>query len=235
MTQEASASSRPGPTVEAELLGSIGVILSALKSVSTGDLTQRVEVSYPDAHPVGALATSINFMVDALRTAREQSASELEQLQQRIGIIERQREAIRSLSVPIIELWSGILCVPVVGVLDSMRAADVTTTLLQTVVDKKAQHVIIDVTGVEIMDTQSADHFLRIARAVTLLGARCALSGMHPNIARTIVHMGVDLHGLRSYRSMREALKQALRGMRGAAARSETAKNAADNSLEKGR
>ena len=82
-----------------------------------------------------------------------------------------------------------------------MRAADVTTSLLSAVVQKKARHAIIDVTGIEVMDTQSADHFLRMARAVTLLGARCALSGVHPNIARTIVHMGVDLQGLKSYRT----------------------------------
>ena len=190
-----------------ELMLSISTILSVVKSVGAGDLTQKLDLPYPETHPVGALVSSINAMVEALAAARSKSAHDLDELTERITTIERQREAIRNLSVPIIEIWTGVLCAPVVGVLDSMRASEVTTTLLTAVVVKKARHVIIDVTGVEVMDTQSTDHFLRIARSVTLLGATCSLSGMHPNVARTIVHMGVDLHGLVSYRTMREALK----------------------------
>ena len=190
-----------------DLMVSIGTILEVVKAVGSGDLTRKLDLSYPETHPVGALVSSINLMVEALGEAREKSAHGLDELTERITTIERQREAIRNLSVPIIEVWTGVLCAPIVGVLDSMRASEVTTALLTAVVVKKAQHVIIDVTGVEVMDTQSTDHFLRIARAVTLLGASCSLSGMHPNVARTIVQMGVDLHGLVSYRTMREALK----------------------------
>ncbi len=193
--------------MQSELLTSIGTILGALRAVADGDLSQQLESSYPESHPVGALISSINYMVLALSEAREKSAAYSNELSERIMLIEKQREAIRNLSVPIIEVWNGVLCAPVVGVLDTARAAEVTTTLLTAVVEKKSRHVIVDVTGVEVMDTHSADHFLRIARAVTLLGAQCVLSGMHPNVARTIVHMGVDLHGLRSYRTMREALK----------------------------
>ena len=203
----------------ADLMVSIGRILGALKAVTAGDLTQKLELEYPETHPVGALAASINYMVDALGDARQKSARDLDELTERITTIERQREAIRNLSVPIIEVWTGVLCAPVVGVLDSMRASEVTTALLTAVVVKKSQHVIIDVTGVEVMDTQSTDHFLRIARAVTLLGASCSLSGMHPNVARTIVHMGVDLHGLTSYRTMREALRHCVRAVNARAKR----------------
>jgi rsbT co-antagonist protein RsbR len=197
----------PSNDLAEDLLESIEAILGVVKSVGSGDLTQKLDLPYAESHPVGALVSSINAMVEALGAAREKSAHDLNELTERIAMIERQREAIRNLSVPIIEVWTGVLCAPVVGVLDSMRASEVTTALLTAVVVKKAQHVIIDVTGVEVMDTQSTDHFLRIARAVTLLGANCALSGMHPNVARTIVQMGVDLHGLVSYRTMREALK----------------------------
>jgi rsbT co-antagonist protein RsbR len=193
--------------IASDLRLSIDMILDAVKAVGSGDLTRKLELPFPDTHPVGALSSSINVMVEALALAREKSAHDLNELTERIATIERQREAIRNLSVPIIEIWAGVLCAPVVGVLDSVRASEVTTALLTAVVVKKAQHVIIDVTGVEIMDTQSTDHFLRIARSVTLLGANCALSGMHPNVARTIVSMGVELHGLVSHRTMREALK----------------------------
>jgi rsbT co-antagonist protein RsbR len=194
-----------------ELQASIHEILGALKAVGSGDLSQQLEQKFPETHPVGALIQSINYMTQALSDARTQSSAYVDEMSARIGTIERQREAIRNLSVPIIEIWTGVLCAPVVGILDSMRASDVTSTLLEAVVQKRARHVIIDVTGVEVMDTRSADHFLQIARAVTLLGAECALSGMHPNIARTIVHMGVELHGLKSYRNMRDALKHCVK------------------------
>lgn len=193
-------------TLRAELDASITTILETLRSVSLGDLSGRLELGFPETHPAGALAQSVNDMIQALSTAREQSANSLHELAKRIDLIERQREAIQTLSVPVIEIWGGILCVPIVGVLDSGRAADITATLLSTIVRKKARYAIIDLTGLEIMDTQSADYFLRMARAVTLLGSKCALSGIHPNIARTIIHMGLDLEGLRSFRSMREAL-----------------------------
>ncbi len=194
-------------TLRAELDGSIEAILSMLGSVSHGDLTGRLNLGFPESHPAGALAQSVNSMIEALGRAREDSAHNLHELSERISLIERQREAIQTLSVPVIEIWTGVLCVPVIGVLDSGRAADITATLLSTIVRKKARYAIIDLTGLEIMDTQSADYFLRMARAVTLLGSKCALSGIHPNIARTIIHMGLELEGLKSFRSMRDALK----------------------------
>jgi rsbT co-antagonist protein RsbR len=193
-------------TLRAELDSSITTILEVLGSVARGDLTNKLDLGFPETHPAGALASSVNDLMYALTAAREKSADNLNELARRIDLIERQREAIQTLSVPVIEIWGGVLCVPIVGVLDSSRAADITTTLLSTIVRKKARYAIIDLTGLEIMDTQSADYFLRMARAVTLLGSKCALSGIHPNIARTIIHMGLDLEGLRSFRSMREAL-----------------------------
>lgn len=186
---------------------SVGQILEVLRGVSRGELETRLELPFPETHPVGALASSVNSMLAALKDARETSARSLQELSEKIELVERQREAIRNLSVPIIEIWSGVLCAPVVGTLDSTRAAEVTQALLLAVTEKKARLTIIDVTGIETMDTSSADHFLRMARAVTLLGAKCALSGIRPNIARTIVHMGVDLQGLKSYRNMRDALR----------------------------
>ncbi len=182
-------------------------MLSTLDAVTKGNLDQHLELPFEETHPLGALALSVNSMVESLKHARAESDNYSNELSTQIETIERQREAIRVLSVPIIEVWEKVLCVPIVGVLDTLRASDVTSSLLNAVVEKKARYVIIDLTGIEVMDTQSADHFLRMAGAVGLLGARCTLSGIHPNIARTIVHMGVDLEGLKSYRTMREALK----------------------------
>lgn len=182
-------------------------ILRTLEAVGRGETPPPLDSEFPIEHPAGALTDSVNSLMQALAQARAESEAYLDELSRQIELIRRQREAIDTLSVPVIEVWSQVLCVPIVGVLDSRRAADITQTMMETVVRNKARYTIIDLTGIEVMDTQSADHFLRMARSVSLLGAKCALSGIHPNIARTIIHMGLDLGGLKSFRSMREALR----------------------------
>ena len=104
------------------------------------------------------------------------------------------------------EVWEGILCLPVVGIMDSSRSADMTDALLKAVVSTRARCTIIDITGIEVMDTSTADHFIRMAKAVRLLGAECVLTGINPQIAQTIVHMGVDMEGVTTHRSLRDAL-----------------------------
>ena len=195
-----------GGEYESELLEAISEVLGVLKAVSDGDLNSRLAFDYPDSHPVGVLAESVNSMIEALAESRSTVEQRLAELNTRIDEIERQREAIRTLTVPVIEVWKGVLCVPVVGVLDSMQASEVTSTLLNAVVAKKARFVVVDVTGIDVMDTRSADHFVRMARAVMLLGSTCALSGIRPAIAGTIVHLGVELGEVKTFRTMRDAL-----------------------------
>jgi rsbT co-antagonist protein RsbR len=186
-----------------------------LQSVEGGDLSARISVAYPENDPIGVLAACINRMTVLLAERREETLSFQRELEGQIETIEKQRVAIRELSTPIIEVWSGVLCAPIVGVLDSARAAEMTSALLHTVVQTKASLAIIDITGIEAMDTQATDHFLRMARAIRLLGSECALSGVHPNVARTIVHMGIDLEGIDSYRTLRDALHRYVHGKAG--------------------
>ena len=122
--------------------------------------------------------------------------------------IEKQRAAIRELSTPIMEVWDGVLCLPVVGVMDTMRSVEMTNSLLQTVVEKKTRCIIIDITGIDVMDTRTVDHFMRMARAVRLLGAQCVLTGINPHIAQTVVHMGIDLSNIVTHRTLHEALQR---------------------------
>src|SRR5690606_10650771 len=102
--------------------------------------------------------------------------------------------------------------------MDTTRSAEMTDALLRAVVEKKATCAIIDITGIEVMDTGTADHFMRMARAVRLLGAQCFLTGISPAIAQTIVHMGVDLRGIVTYRSLRDALQAYVQSMQRRAA-----------------
>lgn len=144
------------------------------------------------------------------RTLAQQEAINRE-LEGKLETIEMQQAAIRELSTPIIEVWAGVLCLPVVGVVDSQRSAEMTETLLETIVAKQARMAIVDITGIDVMDTKTADHFIKMARAVRLLGAECIVSGINPGIAQTLTHIGVDLTGVRTLRSLRDALQLYLR------------------------
>ena len=160
------------------------------------------------------LETAFTIFVQELSEAKKEVTRALtkaesanRQLEAKLETIEMQQAAIRELSTPIIEVWAGVLCLPVVGVVDSQRSAEMTETLLETIVAKQARTAIVDITGIDVMDTKTADHFIKMARAVRLLGAECIVSGINPGIAQTLTHIGVDLTGVRTMRSLRDALQ----------------------------
>lgn len=206
MSNPAEAVSRRARTQQ-DVQRAVDAMLEVLQSVESGDLGTRVELEHELNDPLSVLATCINGMITYLAERRDDTLRVQRELEGQIETIQKQQIAIQELSTPIIEIWKGVLCAPIVGVLDSARASEMTNALLHSVVETKASLAIIDITGIEAMDTQATDHFLRMARAVRLLGSECALSGIHPNVARTIVHMGVDLVGVQSYRTLREALQ----------------------------
>lgn len=189
------------------MLGRIADILLVVADVGSGDYGTRLKSDLPSDHPLSTLYDGINEMVASLDREQQRSKAYQKELEEKLSMIEIQRAAIRELSTPIIEVWEGVLCLPVVGVIDSTRAAEMTEALLNAIVEKKAECAIIDITGIQVMDTATADHFLRMARAVRLLGANCRLTGINPSIAQTIVHMGVDLGGVVTHRTMRNALQ----------------------------
>ena len=189
------------------ILENVSQMLIVLSDVGSGDYATRLKTDLPDDHPLGALFTGINEMIDSLESAHQKSEAYRRELEEKLATIEMQRAAIKELSTPVMEVWNEVLCLPVVGVLDTARSAEMTEVLLRSIVEKKARCAIIDITGIQVMDTGTADHFLRMARAVRLLGAECVLTGINPNIAQTIVHMGVDLTDILTHRSLRDALQ----------------------------
>ncbi|MDI1450676.1 STAS domain-containing protein [Polyangium sp. 6x1] len=146
----------------------------------------------------------------AFQDIDDKKRRELE-LQEKLAIIEQQRSTIHSMSAPIIQVWDGVLALPVVGQLDEARAADITERLLQTVVSLGATQVILDLTGVEAVDDATADHLLRIIRATTLLGAQSIITGVRPAVAQTLVALGADLTKTTVRSNLREAIKAAMR------------------------
>lgn len=111
----------------------------------------------------------------------------------RDAIIRRQQTEMIELSTPVVQLWDGVLALPLIGTLDSVRAQDVMENVLETIVARQAEIVILDITGVQTVDTQVAQHLLRTAAAVRLMGASCVISGISPHIAQTMVQLGVEV------------------------------------------
>lgn len=180
--------------------------LLVLTNVAQGDCSAQLDVDIHGSNPLSFLLSGINDLIFNLGTEQEQSQVFRRELEERLSTIEQQRSAIRSLSTPVIEVWRGVLCLPVVGVMDTARSAEMTSALLQTIVEKGSKYAIIDITGIDVMDTRTVDHFIRMAKAIRLLGAECALTGLNPHIAQTVVHMGVDLSDIITHRSLRDAL-----------------------------
>lgn len=132
-------------------------------------------------------------------------------LKSREALISRQQQEMLELSTPVVELWQGILAVPLIGTLDSSRTQVVMQNLLDAIVAKRSGIAIIDITGVPTVDTLVAQHLLKTVAAARLMGAECIISGIRPQIAQTIIHLGVDLGNVITKATLADAFYIALR------------------------
>lgn len=131
-------------------------------------------------------------------------------LKTREEIIRRQQEEMLELSTPVVKLWDGILALPVIGTLDSARTQVVMETLLENIVKTSSKVAIIDITGVPTVDTVVAQHLLKTVTAARLMGADCIISGVRPQIAQTIVHLGINLLDVTTKATLSDAFALAL-------------------------
>lgn len=131
--------------------------------------------------------------------------------QTREDVISRQQQEMLELSTPVVELWHGVLGLPLIGTLDSARTQVVMQNLLEAIVAKGADLAIIDITGVPTVDTLVAQHLLKTVAAARLMGAECIISGIRPQIAQTIIHLGVDLSGVVTKATLADAFHVALK------------------------
>jgi rsbT co-antagonist protein RsbR len=132
-------------------------------------------------------------------------------LKGREEVIQRQQREMMELSTPVVQLWENILALPLIGTLDSERTQVVMESLLQKIVDTGASIAIIDITGVPTVDTLVAQHLLKTVAAARLMGADCIISGIRPQIAQTIVHLGVNLSDVTTKASLADAFSIALK------------------------
>jgi rsbT co-antagonist protein RsbR len=159
-----------------------------------------------DAEALFLDVSILNRLLDALglyTTEVQQKARE--------EMITRQQQELLELSTPVVKLWEGILALPLIGTLDSSRTQVVMESLLQKIVETGAPVAIIDITGVPTVDTLVAQHLLKTITAARLMGADCIISGMRPQIAQTVVHLGVELGNVVTKASLSDAFALALR------------------------
>lgn len=154
----------------------------------------------------------IGFSIDITESKRVER-----ELRDKIALIEQQRAVIRALSTPIIEVWDRVLTVPMLGALDSARAGAVMEDLLADVSRRGARFAILDLTGVEAMDTGTAAHLLKLVQAIRLLGAEGIITGVPPGGAQAMVGLGLDLGGITTLASLREGLWYCMKRMRAGA------------------
>jgi len=162
------------------------------------------------------LGTDANGQFEELRRADELLdrlglyTTEVHQ-KSREAVILRQQQDMLELSTPVVKLWDGILALPMIGTLDSARTQVVMETLLQRIVETGTEVAILDITGVPTVDTLTAQHLIKTVTAARLMGAECIISGIRPQIAQTIVHLGVDLGDVITKATLADAFAVALR------------------------
>jgi rsbT co-antagonist protein RsbR len=191
LTELSASRARQGFT-PSETATSIFALKSAIKDViGVDDVDRFVELSQ--------LIDDLGlFTFESFVSARE-------------NVIANQAEQLLELSTPVIKLWDGIVAVPLVGTLDSARTQVVMETLLQTLIDTGSEHAIIDITGVAAVDTQVAQHLLKTVVAARLMGAECIISGIRPQIAQTVVALGIEFGDIPTKATLADALRHVLR------------------------
>jgi rsbT co-antagonist protein RsbR len=128
----------------------------------------------------------------------------------RESVIMRQQQEMLELSTPVVKLWDGVLALPIIGTLDSSRTQTIMENLLERIVETGSELAIIDITGVPTVDTLTAQHLLKTVTAARLMGAECIISGIRPQIAQTIVHLGVELGDIVTKANLADAFRVAM-------------------------
>lgn len=155
------------------------------------------------------------FAITLERMRAEESLREVvEQQESMRAVISRQESAIETLSTPIIQVWDSVLVLPLVGSIDRHRATEITEKLLHTIVETKSRYAIVEVTGVEEVDSTTAQHLISMLQTIELLGAQGVVAGVQPQVAQTASSLGVELSSVQVHRDLQEALRWCIRELR---------------------
>lgn len=202
-----------------DLALTISEFFEVMRKLTTGDFEVRASENYENqlfanfGKVINETITTLGRETKQLEEAKTKLEEHSKELERSLETIKRQRNAIAEMSTPIIQVWDGVLCLPVVGIVDSRRSAEMMDTLLKSIDKTRCRCVIVDLTGVDIVDTQAADHFIKMVRAANLLGANCMITGISPQIAQTLTHIGVNLRDIKTLRNLQAGLEESFREM----------------------
>lgn len=180
-----------------------------LASAAAMKLSVRIDVTEDDE--LASMEEAINVLLEDFATLIEERNQAEKELKEKLNTIQKQQEAINELSTPVIKVWDNLLVLPIIGTLDSQRTQSMMEALLQEITVTGCKYAILDITGVAVVDTMVANHLIKTITAAGLMGAVCILSGISPTIAQTIVHLGIDLTGIKTKGNMMEAVKYVIR------------------------
>lgn len=169
---------------------------SGRNQIQMGD--QPVYFEYyavPLKDPEGNIMGGLEFIIDITEKVRDEQR------------LEEQSRTIREISTPTIELWDRVLVLPVVGVIDSMRAQQMTNTMLTKIKETSAKVIILDIQGVAAVDSAVANHLIKITKATRLMGCQCIISGISPAVANAIVQLGIEMGDVKTNSTLRDALE----------------------------
>jgi len=165
-------------------------------------LAEVLEKEYTNAEILYKEASKINRLIDSLGVYTFESF-----IRGREDVILRQTSEITEISTPVIQVWDGILALPIIGTLDSARTQVVMENLLMKIVETESTIAILDISGVPAVDSLVAQHLIKTVSATRLMGAECIISGIRPEIAQTVVHLGIDLSNINTKSSLAHALR----------------------------
>ena len=157
---------------------------------------------------IGRMAQALGVFRD---TAVEVEESNLREIAAANETLSAHSRALMEMATPVTEVWSGILLMPIVGIIDSKRAQEIMTTALARVAGSRARAFILDIGGVAVVDTAVANHLIKITKATNLMGCECTISGVSPAIAQTMVELGIDVGGGKTTGGLSDALPDAFR------------------------
>jgi len=185
-------------------------LLDLLAAIGVGG-QYDIPVRIPEAgEPLANLFVGLKLAADNLKLLSDDLELRIREAEERAATISQQQTAIRELSTPVIEVWEGVLILPLIGTIDTARARQIDDSLLDSITKKQATVAIIDITGVPIVDTSVANHLLKSIEAAKILGAEVVLTGVSPQNAQSVVKLGVDLSMVTTKSSLMAGLKWAL-------------------------
>jgi anti-anti-sigma regulatory factor len=187
-------------------------LLNVVQSVSSGDFSVSVKISEKEDE-FTALSIGLERMINDMIEANRVSEDRMAKLQTVVEEKERLLKTVRELSSPVIQVWENVLVMPLVGAIDSARATRITEDLLTGIIKYQAEIVIIDITGVPVVDTSVANHLIQTIKAAALLGAKCVVVGISSEVAQSLINLGVDLSGVVTRSNLQAGVRYAMEMM----------------------